>query len=317
MILRQALSLASRGRLSIMIFHRVLSAPDPLLPQEPAAADFEALVIHLKRRFSVLPLAEGVRRLYDGTLPAGALSLTFDDGYTDNLAVAAPILARHGVPATVFIATGYLDGASMFNDTIIEAVRRAPAPALDLAEQGLAVHPVASDAERRAAIDAIIGQVKYRPPGERLAQAAAILRAAGAAPPAGLMLDRAGVRKLAGFGVDVGAHTVTHPILAESTPADAWREISDSKRDLEATTGAPLSLFAYPNGKPDADYKAEHVRMVREAGFAAAVTTAWGVASRDSDRLQLPRFTPWTRAPLKFDLMMLRNMRHGAEQRAA
>jgi peptidoglycan/xylan/chitin deacetylase (PgdA/CDA1 family) len=316
-ILRQALSIASRGRLSIMIFHRVLATPDPLLPQEPAAAEFEALVVHLKRRFTVLPLADGVRRLYDGTLPAGALALTFDDGYTDNLAVAAPILARHGVPATVFVATGYLDGACMFNDMIIEAVRRARTPALDLTAHGLGIHPVASDAERRGAIDAIIVQVKYRATAERRALAAAILGAAGAAAPARLMLDRAGVRALADFRIDVGAHTVTHPILAESAAADAWREIGESKRDLEAATAAPLTLFAYPNGKPDADYKAEHVRMVREAGFAAAVTTAWGVASRASDPLQLPRFTPWTRAPFKFDLMMLRNMRLGAEQRAA
>jgi hypothetical protein len=57
--------------------------------------------------------------------------------------------------------------------------------------------------------------------------------------------------------------------------------------------------------------------MVRDAGFAAAVTTAWGAASGLSDVLQLPRFTPWTRRPLKFDLLMLRNLRQGFELQAA
>ena len=85
---------------------------------------------HLKRRFSVLPLADGVERLYDGTLPASALAVTFDDGYADNLAVAAPLLRKHGVPATLFIATGYVDGGAMWNDIVIEAFRDdAPAGA--------------------------------------------------------------------------------------------------------------------------------------------------------------------------------------------
>ena len=78
-----------------------------------------------------------------------------------------------------------------------------------------------------------------------------------------------------------------------------------------------MHLFAYPNGKPGDDYGAEHVRMVHEARFRAAFSTAWGAASRASDVLQLPRFMPWTREPLKFDLLMLRNLRQRFEQKAA
>jgi len=118
-------------------------------------------------------------------------------------------------------------------------------------------------------------------------------------------------------GLDVGAHTVRHPILAELSAEDAWSEIAESKRELEALLQRPVTLFAYPNGKPGSDYRGEHVRMVKEAGYTAAVSTAWGAATRDSDVLQLPRFTPWSRNPLKFDLMMLRNLRAGAEQRAS
>lgn len=317
MIVRHLLSLASRGRLSVMIFHRVPAVPDALLPLEPAAAQFEALVVHVKRRFSILPLADGIRRLYDGTLPTGALAITFDDGYSDNLSVAAPILHRHGIPATVFVATGYLDGGCMFNDMVIEAVRQATAPEFDLSALGLGKHSVVSVADRRDAIERILGQIKRLPALERSERATSILHTAGAAAPARRMMSRVELQSLADFGIDVGAHTVTHPILAVTPPADAWREILESKRDLEATLGRPVQLFAYPNGKPDADYNGEHVRMVREAGFAGALTTAWGVASRASDPLQLPRFTPWTRQRIKFDVLMLRNMRHRNEQRAA
>jgi hypothetical protein len=71
--------------------------------------------------------------------------------------------------------------------------------------------------------------------------------------------------------------------------------------------GKSVTLFAYPNGRPGIDYGPDHVRMVREAGFTAAFSTAWGAADSASDRWQLPRFTPWTRQPRKFDLLMMRN----------
>ena len=131
------------------------------------------------------------------------------------------------------------------------------------------------------------------------------------------MLTRESVRALHSAGFDVGAHTVTHPILARLATDAAWEEIRQSKLELEALTGRSVALFAYPNGKPEADYSPNHVRMVREAGFDAAFTTAAGAANRDSDIRQLPRFTPWVRNPLRFDWLMMRNLRQDTEQQAA
>lgn len=321
MIWRSAFALASRSgagaRLSILIFHRVLPLKDPLFPTEPFAAQFDALIGHVISRFRVLPLSAAIAALRNGTLPARALAITFDDGYADNLTVAAPILRRHGAPATVFVATGYLDGDCMFNDLVIEALRTTAQPALDLASIGLGKLRLDSAAGRRRAIDHVLDHIKYLPASQRRERAEHILRAAEVPAPSRLMLTRESVRALPAAGFDVGAHTVTHPILARLGAGEAWGEICDSKRDLEELLGKPVNLFAYPNGKPDRDYTAEHVRMVREAGFAAAVTTAPGAANRDSDPFQLPRFTPWSRHPLRFDALMLRNLRHGAEQRAA
>lgn len=317
MIWRSIFSLASRGRLSILIFHRVLSEPDPLLPSEPSAAQFEALLRHLKTRFTVMPLLDAVRGLYNGTLPAGALAITFDDGYADNLSVAAPILRRNGMPATVFVSTAFLDGGCMWNDLVIEAFRAEHNPELDLTNLGLEKYVLASFEDRRAAIDRVLGGIKYLDPAQRRERALDILRVAGVAAPTQIMLTGNAVRELAETGVDIGAHTVSHPILAKIHPDEAWREIVEGKNDLERLLGRKVPLFAYPNGKPGHDYGDEHVRMVREAGFDAAVSTAWGAASRRSNVLQLPRFTPWARNPLKFDLLMLRNLRIGLEQQAA
>jgi hypothetical protein len=81
---------------------------------------------------------------------------------------------------------------------------------------------------------------------------------------------------------------------------------------LEALVGEPIALFAYPNGKPRQDYAGAHVELVRTAGFDAACSTAWGVASRSSDVFQIPRFTPWDREAWRFGLRLAQNLRRTA-----
>ena len=101
---------AAKDRLSVLIFHRVLAEADPLLPEEMTAALFLKDMQLLRRKFNVLSLSEGLDRLRNGTLPPYSLCLTFDDGYRDNYEVALPILERLGLPATFFVATGFIDG---------------------------------------------------------------------------------------------------------------------------------------------------------------------------------------------------------------
>jgi len=106
--------------LTIFAYHRVLPMPDPLRPGEVVAEVFEEQMRFLSRHFAVLPLLEAARLLQKRNLPARACCITFDDGYADNLTVAQPILEKYQLPATVFVATGYLDGQRMFNDTVID-----------------------------------------------------------------------------------------------------------------------------------------------------------------------------------------------------
>ncbi|MGH8602917.1 MAG: polysaccharide deacetylase family protein, partial [Gammaproteobacteria bacterium] len=115
-----------RGRLTILIYHRVLSKPDAMLEGEVDIAAFDWQMDVLARNFNVLPLVEAVQRLRARSLPARAAAITFDDGYADNVENALPVLTRYGLNATFFIGTAYLNGGRMWNDTIIEAVRRTP-----------------------------------------------------------------------------------------------------------------------------------------------------------------------------------------------
>jgi peptidoglycan/xylan/chitin deacetylase (PgdA/CDA1 family) len=117
------------------------------------------------------------------------------------------------------------------------------------------------------------------------------------------------VRALASAGMEIAAHTHTHPILSKLEAADAEREIQHGKDELEWLLDRPVSLFAYPNGKPVQDFLPEHADMARRAGFAAAVTTAPGWACKTTDPFLLPRFTPWDRTQWRFGLRLLHNLR--------
>lgn len=319
-MLRLPLSLMSpagpRARLSILIFHRVLAAADPLLPELPTATEFEATMRWVRDWFNVLPLPEAVARLGSGTLPPRAMAITFDDGYADNEELAAPILQQLGLTATFFVSTGYLGDGCMWNDRIIEALRATRHERLDLGGLGLDAFETTGAAQRRAAILAILKGIKHLEPQARMAAVAAIEAAAGVGTPPRPMMSNEQVRRLRDRGMQIGGHTVTHPILTRLDRDAARAEIAEGKRQLESLLDEPVELFAYPNGVPLQDYAAEHVAMVRECGFTAAVSTAWGAAGGGSDRYQLPRFTPWDRTRLRYGLRLLDNLRR-QEQRAS
>lgn len=303
-----------RGRLSIFIFHRVLSQKDPLFPDEPDVDRFDEMMGWVAKWFQVLPLDRAITQLRAGTLSARAAAITFDDGYADNATNALPILKRHGMSGTFFVATSFLDGGRMWNDTLIEAIRGCQTESLDLREGGLGYFKLGSVGERRLAIEALLGRVKYLAPDQRQEAVESVQGAAAVALPDDLMMTVGQVLQLRNSGMQIGAHTCTHPILARLSDREALKEIKSSKVVLEALLDEPVSLFAYPNGKPGKDYLGQHAVMVRQAGFAAAVSTAAGVSSASTDPFQLPRFTPWDRTRLRYGMRLMRNLRAAAPQ---
>jgi peptidoglycan/xylan/chitin deacetylase (PgdA/CDA1 family) len=294
---RAAASLLSpagdRARLSIFIYHRVHIEPDPLLPAEVTAERFKRQLDAIASVFNLLPLPGAIERLRSGTLPARAACLTFDDGYRDNREVALPILREFGAHATFFVATGFLDGGRMWNDSIVEAVRRSRRKALDLREIGLGQFPLNGIEQRRKMLTDLIGAIKYLPPLERQRAIAVIETVSEVDLPRDLMMSSNQVRELADAGMEIGGHTVSHPILANLDADGAEQEIQQGRERLRQIVGREVRLFAYPNGKPDRDYHPEHTRLVRNLGFDAALSTAGGVSGKYTDPYQLPRFTPW------------------------
>jgi len=283
-------------RVSILIFHRVRPVVDDIFPDDMDEQRFDRIVSALAKGFSIMTLADAVARRARGVLPRRALVITFDDGYADNAEIALPILKRHGVPATFFVSTGSLDGGRMWNDTIIECLRRTQATELDLGYLGLGVVALGTVQARRQAILATLPKVKYLTLSQRTEALGRLLEAAGnPALPDDLMMRSDQVLELHRAGMEIGGHTVHHPILTTCDVRQARDEIDGGRQRLRELTGGPVDTFAYPNGRPGIDYDRRHRDLVAELGFTAAVTTAAGTPDASCDAFQLPRFTPWDR----------------------
>jgi peptidoglycan/xylan/chitin deacetylase (PgdA/CDA1 family) len=297
----------AKGKLSVLIYHRVLANPDPILLDEIDAGSFTTQMTMLRDEFNVLSLGDAVERLVQGALPSRAVCITFDDGYSDNEQVALPILKKLDLVATFFVATGFSNGGMMFNDRVFEAVRLASPGLLDLSALGLGHYELGDSSSRRATCHSLIGQIKYRTVIEREVLIDRMISKMGATLPGDLMMRPSQIRRLYDEGMEIGGHTVNHPILMGLDDDQARDEIVGGKKRLEDIVGGPVKLFAYPNGKPGVDYGVRDVEIVKQAGFLAAVSTVTGIADCASDIFQLPRLVPWDRSPRRFGLRLLGN----------
>lgn len=281
--------LAGRTSLGILMYHRVLERPDPLQPLQMHRDAFELQMRLLSESFTPLRLDAALIALKGGTLPPRAVAVTFDDGYADNLHVALPVMQRRSVPATIFVTSGFVDGGPMWNDVVVEKVRRIPAGDHEFAFLAPGRRHIASDHDRHKLVREMLMNLKYRPAPERDELVANLPAPPQRAPLPRLMLTAAELRKLHESGVEIGAHTVSHPILAKVSEEVAQREMDEGRAQLSQLLGTQVRGFAYPNGRPVRDYDERHPQLARRLGFDYAVSTAWGVTRAAPDMFQLPR----------------------------
>jgi len=277
----------------ILTYHRVNDDGDPFFSALPTAV-FERQMRHVARNYRVLPLEDLVERLQRGGLPRNTLAITFDDGYRDNLTHAAPILSRLGLPATIFLATGFIGTAEVpWFDRLAHGLKKSTMDMVrtpwgdELALSGLPA--------RMRAMERTLEHFKRVPDEERHRGLDELLTALGDTDQRifkNLMLSWDDVHAVRGLGFTIGAHTVNHPILSRVTPQRAWTEILGSRTMIESACGAAPRAFAYPNGGTE-DYTETVKRLVREAGFTCAVTTRFGLNTSNTNPWELRRGGPW------------------------
>jgi peptidoglycan/xylan/chitin deacetylase (PgdA/CDA1 family) len=299
----------------ILLYHRVcrLRTDPQLLAVTPA--HFAEQMAWLADYCRPLTLAEFVRARDEGGWPERGIVVTFDDGYADNLEEATPILQRYGIPATFFVCTdGVGHGEEFWWDELERVVLLAPRLperlSLEL-EGGLRTWPLgaASGPDPEAAtwnvevpqdpsprhrayreLHALIrplSDAARRTVLEQLRLQAGTLACAARNSHRPLGPDE--IRVLAGGrGVEIGAHTLTHPVLRWLPPEDQEREVGECKRRLEGIIGREVFSFSYPFGGRS-DWDETTAAVVRRCGYACAVTTLPGAAVPGSDVYELPR----------------------------
>lgn len=309
-MMTRAGKLLSKNKLSVLIYHQVVSEPDPMRPGDPDATLFRWQMKLLRDHFNPLPLARAVDLLEIGKLPANSVCVTFDDGYLNNLEVAQPILEEFAVPATVFVATAFSSGSNMWNDRLIDLLGRPDAATIKLDALETERVTLGDWKGRRALADTIIPILKYKDYREREKLLDQLYLDNAATEADRKMMSHDDVIELAKKGVDIGAHTVDHPILKSLPSSEQSLQIAGSKKALEDLLGQAVTGFAYPNGRPGSDYDGTTRELVRAAGFHYAVSTSWGISTQHTNQFELNRFTPWDETPARFHLRMLRNTLH-------
>ena len=296
------------------MYHRVDDvATDPWqLAVSPAHFDQQLRV--LRQHWHPVSLTELSRAVATRSVVNRSVVLTFDDGYIDNFEQAKPLLEKYDIPATFFIPTQNCERQTLFwwdelQQIILDTEVLPQTLTLPIGDE-LLHYDLADDAlltpERRerqrswiAFEDEPIGRCalyqtlwsKLRPlpdpDQQRILTELHAWAADNQQPPGLVCMTPEHIRQLIRNPLfSVGAHTVTHPALADHAPAEQEAEISRSKAYLEQLTGKTIGLFAYPYGS----FTEATVSIVDGQAFTAAVTTHEGAITRFSQPLRLNRY---------------------------
>jgi peptidoglycan/xylan/chitin deacetylase (PgdA/CDA1 family) len=302
----------------ILVYHRVAEANVDPWALSVSPVHFAQQLQVLKTIADPVSLRQLTSAKSDRELPPRPVCITFDDGYADNLYAAKPTMETYRVPGTVFVTPGYLGvPENLWWD---ELARLILDPASRQEEVSLSLH----GHKYAYVFPPSTGEVngpdphsKWRgwetPPGPRQSAYLELYEVlvklsdsdrdqafeqllTGASPHADRRQHRClTVTELlelaSGDLVEIGAHTLTHPVLSQLPPEQQQVEIGGSKQRLEVLTGKNITSFAYPYGKK-IHYTRQTVKTVKANGFACACSNFGGLVTRTSNRFVLPRFQP-------------------------
>jgi peptidoglycan/xylan/chitin deacetylase (PgdA/CDA1 family) len=303
----------------ILLYHRVTELACDPYRQAVTPQHFSEHLEVLQNGVTVLPFAQAMEALYSGKLPHRAVTITFDDGYADNFYNANPLLERYDMPATVFVTAGQIGQKHEFwwdelerlllsSDTLphkLSLTVKGKTYQWDLDEAA-----TYCEEDRRRDRSWCVWQQEV-PPHPRLHFFREIYEflhpfsipdkknlldqllvwthseAEGRITHRTLSVDEL-LRLAQGGLVEIGAHTVTHPVLSTLSIPSQQSEILQGKADLERILDRPVSSLAYPHGSPG-DYTKATMEIAQEAGFDYACSTQFDLAWPNADRFQLPR----------------------------
>ncbi|MGB3512084.1 MAG: polysaccharide deacetylase family protein [Microcoleaceae cyanobacterium] len=305
----------------ILLYHRVtvLDSDPQLLSVSPQ--NFAEHLQILSKSYHLVSLRELVKQLCEGQVKHHSVAITFDDGYADNLHEAKPLLEKYGIPATVFVTAGKIGQNQEFwwddlERILLKTVHLPEKLALTINSQsynwelGESAHldqitslqylinnwnvvktdnPTPRHQIYRS-LCSLLGPLSTETRGKILQEIVHWAQIDSSGRLSHRALTETEVQQLAKDGlVEVGAHSINHPVLSSISQPEQELEIHQSRKKLESILGHSVTSFAYPYGTKS-DYNSQTVATVKNLGFDCACSNFAEVVWRGSDRFELPRF---------------------------
>ena len=303
MLYRSGLCVLSRrchkDSVLVLMYHDILPPGFPdrnvLFGMTVNTEEFGWQLDHIKAHYNPISLKQLCAWLAgQGALPPRSVLVTFDDGHTNNLHYALPALQKRGMLAVCFIVAGNLGERHLI--WVEEGYSRLMS---SNAEMWVSLdgqrHVLKSFHDRAAACSYFFRLLQKLPEEDQQKEMTNLRRQFPVEEDGGRFrtrfefLSHAQLRSLNGSNIEIGAHSMTHPVLATLRVERARAEIVGSKLRLEGATGAAINAFAYPFGQPGADFGDRDKDLIREAGYKVAFSGMPGFVNRDSDVFCLPR----------------------------
>lgn len=232
----------------ILMYHRIVK--EPLLPGI-APEVFEQQLKYLRQHFRVVPMAQLAEEIRTNTVKPYSVAITFDDGHGDFYTHAWPLLKQHQLPAALYVTTGFLDQKCwLWPDLLRYLLIKTERETVHVEKMGelplgptnilktwnkLGDHCLTLKTEDRwTFLSEIAGQLAVEP-GEN-----------AKAPFSSVTWDQ--LREMSSEGLEVGSHTLSHPILSALSPAQLENELTLSYQRIQAEIGKPPLGICYPNG---------------------------------------------------------------------
>ena len=260
----------------------------------PNASDPDALNVegirrqfeYLRRHFQVVPLLELAERLASGRkFDRCSVALTIDDGRRSCYEFLFPLMKEFKFPATFFVVSSFIRGEDwIWTDKVLWLSEQSRTP----------------DELAPGKLESVFRSLNRMRPEERNARieamASSLDKSVGVtisipknAPAKYSPCSWSELREMADSGLmEIGSHTVTHPILSSVTDEESFEELTRSRAQIEEGIGRSVRSFCFPNGMPG-DFRPSQVRQVADAGYDCSVIAQFGMVSDSSDRYQMPR----------------------------
>lgn len=280
----------------IIMYHRFSEQPDW---RGVSHKEFEEQLKYLKANFNIVRLTELARMLRERKPPGrDTVVLTIDDGYLDFFQIAAPLLVKYEVPATIFIVSNIVDkGLWLWDEALYYLTSHAPEGAYSIQHNHRTLEfTLHTTDDRIQAWTGLVNTVLYESNSRRWKLIRECQNQLGTGlpskPPAAnrsMNWDELGSLNPL---IDIGSHTRNHPILSTvQDPDELASEILGSKKDIEKHIGKPVTTFCYPNGLAP-DYNEFSLREIKRSGYECAVLAHGGLVTPSNCNLyELPRIS--------------------------